>query len=115
MLMAFGLGALGTALGSFAAARALSPLVGPETWKLAGQFTGTYTGGEVNFAALGQAFDTSSELFSAAIAADVLLTSLWMMSGLAAPVLLARRGKAPIAAPVKEPDAPKEMTLERAP
>lgn len=90
MLLAFGIGAVGTALGSFSSALVLAPIVGPETWKLAGQFTGTYTGGGVNFAALGQAFDTSSELFSAAIAADVLITALWMMICLAVPVLLGR-------------------------
>ena len=88
MLLAFGIGAVGTALGSFFSALVLAPAVGPETWKLAGQFTGTYTGGGVNFAALGQAFDTSSALFSAAIAADVLITALWMMVCLTVPVLL---------------------------
>ena len=41
----------------------LSGLVGPETWKLAGQFTGTYTGGGVNFAALGQALGHESQFF----------------------------------------------------
>ena len=93
MLAAFGLGAVGTALGAFLSALFLAPLVGPETWKLAGQFTGTYTGGGVNFAALGRAFDTSSELFSAAIAADVLITAIWMMLCLAAPLLLGRKAE----------------------
>ena len=68
----------------------LAPLIGPETWKLAGQFTGTYNGGGVNFAALGRAFDTSSELFSVAITADVLVTALWMMACLVMPVLFGR-------------------------
>ena len=44
MLAAFGLGAAGTAVGATVGALMLSGLVGPETWKLAGQFTGTYTG-----------------------------------------------------------------------
>ena len=87
MLAAFGLGAIGTATGAFVSALVLAPLVGPETWKLAGQFTGTYNGGGVNFAALGRAFDTSSEIFSAAIAADVLLTALWMAACLTVPLL----------------------------
>lgn len=90
MLAAFGLGAVGTAAGAFVSAMVLAPAVGPETWKLAGQFTGTYNGGGVNFAALGRAFDTSSDLFSAAIAADVLITAIWLMCCLAAPVLFAR-------------------------
>lgn len=87
MLAAFGLGAVGTAAGAFVSALVLAPLVGPETWKLAGQYTGTYNGGGVNFAALGRAFDTSSELFAAAIAADVLLTALWMAACLMVPLL----------------------------
>ncbi len=90
MLIAFGLGAVGTAAGAFVSALVLAPAVGPETWKLAGQFTGTYNGGGVNFAALGRAFDTSSDLFAAAIAADVLITAFWLMCCLAAPVVFAR-------------------------
>ena len=117
MLAAFGLGAVGTAVGSMISALVLAPLVGPETWKLAGQFTGTYTGGGVNFAALGQAFDTSGALFSAAIAADVLVTALWMMSCLAAPALLGRKKDAPQPEPSATPTAEssdKPFTLERA-
>jgi len=71
-----------------------SGMVGPESWKLAGQFTGTYTGGGVNFAAVGQAVDTSGDLFTAGIAADVIITAFWMAACLAAPLLLGgSRGK----------------------
>jgi uncharacterized membrane protein len=93
MLVAFLIGAVGTALGATAAALALSGVVGPETWKLAGQFTGTYTGGGVNFAALARAFDTSSDMFSAAVAADVAVTAIWLIACLSIPVLMARRGE----------------------
>lgn len=99
MLAAFGLGAVGTAAGAFVSALVLAPLVGPETWKLAGQFTGTYNGGGVNFAALGRAFDTSSELFAAAIAADVLLTALWMAACLMVPLLFRRKQRKKSARP----------------
>jgi uncharacterized membrane protein len=90
MLAAFGIGALGTGVGAITGGLLLSGLVGPETWKLAGQFTGTYTGGGANFAALGRAFDTSAEMFSAATAADVIATAVWMAACLAVPVLLGR-------------------------
>jgi uncharacterized membrane protein len=90
MLAAFGIGAAGTAIGAITGGLLLSGLVGPETWKLAGQFTGTYTGGGANFAALGRAFDTSPEMFSAATAADVIVTAVWMATCLAVPVLLGR-------------------------
>jgi uncharacterized membrane protein len=89
----------------------LSGLVGPETWKLAGQFTGTYTGGGANFAALGRAFETSADLFSAATAADVIVTAVWMAACLAVPVLLGRpkQGQEPPVAPSVEG----QLTLER--
>lgn len=111
MLAAFGIGAVGTAVGAVVGGLALSTLVGPETWKLAGQFTGTYTGGGANFAALGRAFGTSAELFSAATAADVILTAVWMAACLAVPVLLGHQKQ-------QQPDTPTDSgdgspTLER--
>lgn len=110
MLAAFGLGALGTAVGASLSGLLLYRQIGEETWKLTGQFTGTYTGGGMNFAALGQAFDTSSNLFTAAIAADVILTAIWMATCLSVPVLLGKRKReTPKVTP--PPDAP--MTLER--
>jgi uncharacterized membrane protein len=90
MLAAFGIGALGTAAGAMTGALLWSGLVGPETWKLAGQFTGTYTGGGVNFAALGEALDTEPEIFTAGIAADVIITAIWLAVCLTVPVALAR-------------------------
>lgn len=92
MLVAFLVGAAGTALGATTAALVLAGEVGPETWKLAGQYTGTYTGGGVNFAALGRAFETSSDMFSAAVAADVAITAIWLIACLSLPVLLSRSG-----------------------
>ena len=90
MLKAFIVGALGSALGAMVMALLLHAAIGEETWKLAGQFTGTYVGGGMNFAALGRAFDTSSDLFSAAIAADVILTAIWLLVCLAAPIIISR-------------------------
>lgn len=93
MLKAFLIGAVGTAFGSSIMALLLSNSIGPETWKLAGQYTGTYTGGGMNFAAVGQALDTSSDLFTAGIAADVIITAVWMMICLAVPVILGHQTK----------------------
>jgi uncharacterized membrane protein len=67
-----------------------SGAVGPETWKLSGQFAATYSGGGANFAAVGEALGTSPELFTAGIAADVIITAVWMTTCLAVPVVLAR-------------------------
>lgn len=91
MLKAFGIGAVGTAIGSTIMALLLYSRIGPETWKLAGQFTGTYTGGGLNFAAVGQAVGTSSNLFTAGIAADVIVTAIWLMVCLLAPVILGKK------------------------
>jgi uncharacterized membrane protein len=95
MLGAFALGAVGTATGATLAALLVADAIGPETWKLAGQYTATYTGGGVNFAAVGAALDTSGELFAAGIAADVTMTAIWMAICLTVPVVFAagRRGR----------------------
>ncbi|HXV65349.1 MAG TPA: DUF819 family protein [Vicinamibacteria bacterium] len=115
MLAAFGLGAFGSAVGAMVAGFFLRGPIGDETWKLAGQFTGTYVGGGVNFAALAQAFDTSSDLFTAAIAADVILTAFWMAACLAVPVILGRRKPQGLRFDSGDDDAGPEgpMTLER--
>ena len=90
MLKAFLIGAVGSALGAMTMSWLLADAIGDESYKLAGQFTGTYVGGGMNFAALGRAFDTSNDLFSAAIAADVIITAMWLVVCLAAPLLLSR-------------------------
>jgi len=89
MLAAFTIGGLGAAVGSSVAALLLADAIGPETWKLAGQYTATYTGGGVNFAAVGSALDTSGDLFAAGIAADVTMTAIWMATCLIVPVAFA--------------------------
>ncbi|MGB0542993.1 MAG: DUF819 domain-containing protein [Longimicrobiales bacterium] len=89
MLAAFVIGGIGSAIGASIAAMLLVDSIGPETWKLAGQYTATYTGGGVNFAAVGAALDTSGELFAAGIAADVTMTAIWMATCLTVPVLFA--------------------------
>jgi uncharacterized membrane protein len=113
MLAAFGIGAAGTVVGAITGGLLLGGLVGPETWKLSGQYAGTYTGGGANFAAVGRAFETSPDLFAAATAADVIITAVWMMVCLAVPVLLRR----PTAEAPPQPDpgpGEKPVTLERA-
>lgn len=90
MLGAFVIGGIGSAVGASVAAVLLVDAIGPETWKLAGQYTATYTGGGVNFAAVGAALDTSGELFAAGIAADVTMTAIWMATCLTVPILFGR-------------------------
>ena len=98
MLAAFMVGSIGSAAGASISAYLLADSIGPETWKLAGQYTATYMGGGVNFAAVGAALDTSGDLFAAGIAADVMMTAIWMATCLTVPVLFA----------VRSPSAPTE-------
>jgi uncharacterized membrane protein len=88
MIKAFFLGAAGSVLGATAMGFLLFSAIGGETYKLSGQFAASYVGGGVNFAAVGQAFGTSGELFTAGIAADVIITACWLLVCLAAPGLL---------------------------
>ena len=92
MLAAFTIGGIGSALGASTAALLLSDAIGDETWKLAGQYAATYTGGGVNFAAVGAQLETSGDLFAAGIAADVTMTAIWMMICLTVPVVFAAWG-----------------------
>ncbi len=94
MLLAFAIGAVGAMVGALTAAGLLAGQIGPETWKLAGQYAATYTGGGANFAAVGAALGTSGDLFAAGVAADVIVTAIWMAICLSAPILLSRSRRA---------------------
>ena len=108
MLGAFGIGAAGTMLGTATATFLLAGAIGPETWKLTGQFTGTYIGGGANFYALASAFGTDPNIMSGAVAADVIVTACWLATCLVIPALL-YGGKG--LDPVRKGDAP--LTLEQ--
>ena len=93
MLTLFAAASLGTALGAFVGALIFAGALGDVTWKLAGAFTGTYTGGSLNFAALGRGLGLPSSTFAAAAAADNVTTGIWMAITLAAPIWLIGRWK----------------------
>ena len=88
MAKAFLIGAVGSAVGAMTMGFFLYRSLGEETHKLSGQFAATYVGGGMNFAAIGHAFGTAEELFTAGIAADVIITAFWLVACLAAPILL---------------------------
>jgi uncharacterized membrane protein len=94
MLAAFAIGAVGSAAGAMIMARVVHVPIGTDTWKLAGQFTATYIGGGMNYAAVGQELETRSDLFTAGIAADVIVTAIWLVACLVVPELFARREQA---------------------
>lgn len=66
--------------------------VGPLYYALAGMFTGTYIGGSLNFHAVALHYGVakSGTLFTAATAADNIITALWMVATLAIPQFLQR-------------------------
>jgi uncharacterized membrane protein len=102
MLVLFIVASAGTALGALVGATLFSGPIGPDTWKLAGAFTGTYTGGSVNFAAVGRGLELPASTFAAAAAADNVTTAIWMGITLLAPAALLRPSKA--RGPAVDPD-----------
>ena len=98
MMAAFALGALGSCVGAVVMVFAVNSAMANEGWKLSGQFTATYIGGGMNYAAVGQELATRADLFTAGIAADVIVTAFWLVACLVIPELFARRGS--VAEPV---------------
>jgi len=88
LLAAFAIACIGTIIGVLSAGllvnSQLARVLGDETWKLAGPFTGTYTGGSLNFFALWDGLEIGNpDLFAAANAVDNLtlfpLFAMWVL------------------------------------
>lgn len=94
MLAAFGLAVTATVAGALTAAAVFHDRL-PEGWKLAGVMTGTYSGGGLNFVSVGRALELPPALFSAATAADNVMTTIWVGATLVLPVWLGRFYPAP--------------------
>ena len=90
MIGAFLLAAAGTAFGAFVGAVFLATVFQENTWRLAGVFTGTYSGGSVNFVSIGRGVELPDFLFAGATAADALTTGIWLAVCLMLPIWLHR-------------------------
>ena len=90
MIGAFLLAVFGTAAGALVGGLVFAGKFGENTWKLAGVFTGTYSGGSVNFVAIGQGVELPDFLFAGATAADALTTGIWLALTLMLPIWLHR-------------------------
>ena len=90
MLAAFLIGVAGTAIGALVGATVLAGAFGDEAWKLAGVTTGTYSGGSLNFVAVGRELGLPPSLFAAATAADNIVTAIWFGATLLLPLWLSR-------------------------
>lgn len=86
--IAFILGAIGTSVGAVVAVWLTADGIGPEAWKIAGQFAASYIGGGINYAAVGDAFQMSETMFATGAAADNIMTNLWMVMTAIIPALL---------------------------
>jgi uncharacterized membrane protein len=106
MIGAFLLAAFGTAAGAFVGGLVFAGAFGENTWRLGGVFTGTYSGGSVNFVAVGQGVELPDFLFAGAVAADALTTGIWLAFTLMLPIWLKPFFPTPI--PGEDGDAPEE-------
>lgn len=93
MLGLFAVGSMGTVLGALIALAAFDGAGLFSQWNtaIAGALVGTYTGGSLNFNAIALHYDLVREgiLYGGIIAADNIITAVWMAATLAAPRLLA--------------------------
>lgn len=83
MVAGFALAAVGSFVGGLLGGLAFASWLGPETWKLSGQFSGAFVGGGMNFVAIGRGLDTEPTIFAAASVADNLSTVPWMLAQVA--------------------------------
>jgi len=90
MVAAFGIAVMGTAVGAFVGALVFADAIGPDTWRLAGTLTGTYSGGSLNFVAVGRGLELPAALFAGATAADATMTAVWLAATLMLPLWIGK-------------------------
>lgn len=90
VMACFAAATAGSFVGSLAAGLLFSSWLGAETWKLSGQFAGSFVGGGMNFVAVGRGLATDPALFAAASVVNNLSTVPWMLAQMALVPLLAR-------------------------
>ena len=94
ILILFLLGSLGTVLGVFTATLVIKdgPLFEGLYPALAGMLAGTYTGGSINFNAVALHYRVMDQglVYTSAVAADNVVTTMWFFVTIAAPVFLGR-------------------------
>jgi uncharacterized membrane protein len=120
LVLLFLAGALGTTAGAIVGMRIVGgeATVGPLSHAVAGMFTGTYTGGSVNFNAVALEYGVMRDglLYSGSVVVDNLVNTIWIVVTLVAPRVLisvwpkrAGAGAAPpAAAPIVDLDAETE-------
>lgn len=115
LLLAFGIGALGTAVGVFVAffvtpaAQMLDEFAAP----MAGMFAATYIGGSANFNAVALHYGVVSEgpLYTAGVLVDNVMTNVWVLASVLAPPVLHATRLFPRRSPI--PLAPETIVESR--
>ncbi len=89
LLLLFLLGSSGTVVGAIIGGMIINgnDVIGTSFAPLAGMFTGTYSGGSINFNAVALHYDLQKEgnLYAGAVAIDNIITALWMVVTMALP------------------------------
>lgn len=92
ILLMFFIGSLGTVVGVFIAGNLVNGVenIGEKFPMIAGMFTGTYTGGSINFNAVALHYEMNNEanLYTGAVAIDNIITAIWMVATIALPKFL---------------------------
>ena len=92
IIMLFVVGSLATAAGVIIGMKLVNgpESIGPLYNAIGGMFTGTYTGGSINFNAVALHYDVMKEgvLFGGTIVVDNIVTAFWMALCIALPVVL---------------------------
>jgi len=92
IILMFFIGSLGTVLGVFIAGNVVGGVenIGEKFPMIAGMFTGTYTGGSINFNAVALHYEMNKEanLYTGAVAIDNIITAIWMIATIALPKFL---------------------------
>lgn len=114
MLLIFGAGTLGTVLGVLIGMWAVngSESFGDLFYAIGGMFTGTYTGGSINFNAVALHYGVMKQgnLYAGSVVVDNIITTLWMLATIALPKILS--GIAPRSTHKDSATVPDKLTAD---
>lgn len=109
MLIMFLIGSAGTVIGVLIGMWAVNgaDALGGLYSAIGGMFTGTYTGGGINFNAIALHYNVMEQgtLFAGAVAVDNIMTTIWMIATIALPKILMKLMPTPKLAKATAPDA----------
>jgi uncharacterized membrane protein len=118
MLILFVVGSIGTAIGALIGVSLIRDAgeLGENIGAIAGMFTGTYTGGSINFNAVAIHYKImeNGPLFAGAVAIDNIITALWMVVTIGLPGFLESKRPSRISQPSPDEENQKVKDQEQA-